>query len=357
MRVILVVNGLTGGGAERQAALLFTELASRGRDVQLISLGPASSADYIDVESPQVHCLRKGGKADLPRLVRSVRHLSAETDLLLCYNWYPALVGSLARGRSRCVVVYGNPPSWDGVINYRRLLARWVHSRCPAIVGVTYGVARMAVEELGSPSRSIWFVNNGVAEVVSAGSSSAEFEYVLAAGRLGFQKDCDTLLKAFAKVAVTHSHRLVIAGDGPERERLELLAADLGIASRVSWLGFVSDVDRWMRDAECLILSSRFEGFGNVIIEAMAHGTPVVATDAPFGPREMLAKGAPLLLSPVGDVQALADNIARVLEDERQRSLMREEGPKSVRAHWTIQRIADQYESLFDSLSTLEKAR
>lgn len=137
---------------------------------------------------------------------------------------------------------------------------------------------------------------------------------ILAAGRLKTQKDFATLLRAFALVRRDRSARLVILGEGPERTNLLQLARDLSIATDVDLPGFRDNPYPLMQAASLVVLSSRYEGSPNVLVEAMGLGTPVVATDCPSGPRELLQGGRLGPLVPVGDPGALAKAMIATLD-------------------------------------------
>ncbi len=143
-----------------------------------------------------------------------------------------------------------------------------------------------------------------------------ESAILIAAGRITEQKAYDVMLRAFAVVADKLSVRLVILGQGPLEEKLKLLATDLNIAGKVSFLGFVGNPWSYMSRSSAFVLSSRWEGFARVIIEAMACGTPVVATDCDYGPGEIITDGENGLLVPVDDVEELAAALMRVLSNE-----------------------------------------
>ena len=155
-------------------------------------------------------------------------------------------------------------------------------------------------ERMGETAEHPWFRDGGGA-------------VILAAGRLARQKDYPTLLRAFAQVARQRHVRLMILGEGEEKRTLEKLASELAITNRVAMPGFVANPYPWMKQARVFVLSSRWEGFGNVIAEALACGTPVVSTDCPSGPREILRGGRLGALVPVGDAAALGDAIAAAL--------------------------------------------
>jgi glycosyltransferase involved in cell wall biosynthesis len=137
----------------------------------------------------------------------------------------------------------------------------------------------------------------------------------LSAGRLTQQKDYSTLLKAFSIVRQNLDCKLVILGEGEERQNLNNLVRDRGIEDDVWMPGFVHNPYKYMSKASVFVLSSRFEGFANVIVEAMASGTPVVATDCESGPREILDNGKYGKLVPIGDVEAMADAILETIKN------------------------------------------
>ena len=142
---------------------------------------------------------------------------------------------------------------------------------------------------------------------------------LLGAGRLIPQKDFQTLIQAFARVRQTRSVRLVILGEGQERAALERLVRHLSLERDVRLSGFVPNPYPYMARASLFVLSSRWEGLPGALIEALFCGVPVVATDCPSGPREILADGKHGQLVPVGDVTALANAIEKSLNGGRVR--------------------------------------
>jgi len=136
---------------------------------------------------------------------------------------------------------------------------------------------------------------------------------ILGVGRLTKQKDFPTLIRAFALVRKERPARLMILGEGEERPNLEALVRELGLEEDVALPGFVENPYKYMKRAAVFVLSSRWEGFGNVLVEAMALGTPVVATDCPSGPAEILEGGKWGQLVPVGNETSLARAIILAL--------------------------------------------
>ncbi|RZT42825.1 glycosyltransferase [Cupriavidus agavae] len=159
-----------------------------------------------------------------------------------------------------------------------------------------------------------------------------ERPYIVSVARLEeSQKDFGTLLRAYAQlVRQGLAEDLVIVGDGASRQALEALARELGIDARVRFAGFQANPFVWMRHARLMAFSSKMEGLGNVLVEALAVGLVVVSTDCPVGPREMLDEGRAGLLVPVGDPAALAEAIARGLHDESLRQSLRDHAARHI---------------------------
>jgi glycosyltransferase involved in cell wall biosynthesis len=162
---------------------------------------------------------------------------------------------------------------------------------------------------------------------------------ILGVGRLIKAKDFPTLLRAFALVRQERRARLLILGEGEDRPGLEVLVRELGLQNDVSFPGFMENPYSYMAKADVFVLSSRWEGLPTVLVEAMACGTPVVATDCPSGPHEILEGGRWGKLVPVGDARAMADAIQATLDVP----LI---PPPEAWARFTVEGIAQQYAAL-----------
>ncbi|MGA7980714.1 MAG: glycosyltransferase, partial [Chromatiaceae bacterium] len=178
---------------------------------------------------------------------------------------------------------------------------RRAYPRADGVICVSAGVAEDLARYVTIPAVKLSVIHNPVLSEELLRTAERECSHpwmapgqppvILGAGRLTSQKDFATLVRAFALLAADVDHRLLIIGDGAERAALERLAAELGVAERVTFPGFVEDPLSYMCRARLFVLSSAWEGFGNVLVEAMAVGTPVVSTDCPSGPREILLDG------------------------------------------------------------------
>jgi glycosyltransferase involved in cell wall biosynthesis len=168
---------------------------------------------------------------------------------------------------------------------------------------------------------------------------------VVAAGRLVEEKGFDVALRAFARLNDPHA-RLAILGEGPRRARLEALAVELGVADRLVMPGYVADIGPWLRKARVFLLSSFYEGYAAVVVEALAAGRPVVATACTPAAYELLDRPERGVVAPIGDVEALAEGLRRVLAAEPA-------DPMTIAAAvdgYRIGPIAGAYLNLFDTV-------
>ena len=225
-----------------------------------------------------------------------------------------------------------------------RMFYRWAN----AIVAVSSGVADDLSNTISIPRQKISVIPNPVVvpELFElAGESidhpwlqSQEPPIILAVGRLEAVKDYPTLFNAFAKVVETHNARLIILGEGSERSVLERLVDELALKKHVDLYGFTENPFAFMSKARLLVLSSTYEGFGNVLVEALALGLPVVSTDCPSGPAEILKNGTYGRLVPVRDPKGLADAIIAELSSPATHLGLRERAYE-----FSYEKIGDQY--------------
>ena len=172
----------------------------------------------------------------------------------------------------------------------------------------------------------------------ATGAEPRQATSILYVGRLALEKDLPTLLRAFRQVSERREASLILVGEGPQRAQLEQLADELGISSQTKWAGFVEDPYALMRQASVLVLPSRWEGLGAVVVEAMACGCSVVATDGPGGVREVLDGGRYGTLVPVGDPVAMAEAIVSTLDSPFPHEILRQRARE-----YTVGVIAARY--------------
>jgi glycosyltransferase involved in cell wall biosynthesis len=226
-------------------------------------------------------------------------------------------------------------------------MRRW-YPRADGVVCVSAGVAADLVALVPLPARRVHMIHNPIPMLDDQGPAAHPWladdgpPVILGAGRLTRQKAFATLIRAFALLGAQPTARLVIIGEGGERGPLLRLATELGVADRVALPGFVANPRAQMARARLFVLSSDWEGFGNVLVEAMSVGTPVVATDCPSGPREILKDGSLGWLVPPGDPPALAAAISAALRSPK----VSAEVLRRRAADFAPERVAEQYRAL-----------
>ena len=360
--VALFIPDLNGGGAERVAVNLANAFHAGGRATEVVlarARGPLradlsdevavvdlkvrrrhevirSLARYLEMRKPDA-LLANMDIANVAAII--ARHFSApRTRLITCTHVAPS-VQAMKSGNLKDLSLL--------------LAVRWLYPRADGVVAVSEGVAADLSGRLGVPRERISVIYNPVVteELLALSRERVEHRWfgsgeppvVLAVGRLTRQKDYPTLLRAFRRLRAGTRARLMILGEGEERERLQRLVGELGVEGDVEFVGFVRNPYAFMSRAAVLVLSSGWEGFGNVLVEAMACGTPVVSTDCPSGPREILDGGRYGPLVPVGDDKALADALSRRLRLPAERDSLR------ARARdFSVDVAANQYVALIE---------
>jgi glycosyltransferase involved in cell wall biosynthesis len=342
VRLSLFVPSMRGGGAERVMLTLASEFARRGHGVDLV-LASAEGPYLADVPET-VRVVDLGSRrvvASLPALIRYLRRerpeamLSAMGRVNVVALWARRLAGA----KTRLVVSEHNTLSLatQGAASWRQRFMPWLeHLFYPwadGIVAVSSGVAEDLSQIARLPRGEIEVIYNPfpVDEIARKAEEPLEhpgFEpggppVVLGVGRMMAQKDFPALLRAFARVRSVRPARLLILGEGEDRPRLEALARELGVAGDVLMPGFVENPYSYMRRSSVLVLSSAWEGLPSVLIEALACGCPVVSTDCPSGPREILADGRYGTLVPVGDDGAMAEGILSALDAPAEPGVLR----------------------------------
>ena len=334
MRLAIYVPSLRGGGAERVMVTLANGFAERGYEVDLVlakAEGPylkevADAVRVVDLKSTRV-------LTSLPGLVRYLRRVRPRALLsaLGHANVVAVVAKVLARVPTRVVVSERN--NFSVLKKHTKSLStslvgwlmRLTYRRADGVTAVSGGVAVDLAAGIGLPRSSIDVVYNPVEtvalhelaneEVNDPWFQAGEPPVVLGVGRLESQKGFADLIRAFGMLRNTHHARLMVLGEGSLRLDLEGLVRRLGLEHEVRLPGFVDNPYSFMRRASVFVLSSGWEGLPNVLIQAMACGTPVVSTACPSGPDEILDNGRWGRLVPVGDVDALAAAMAETLDE------------------------------------------
>ncbi len=349
--VLYVLPATAIGGAETK----FFNIIEKMRGPESILLTNRTVAGYFSIPGLKVYLFEEYGCRGEPMPVslenarnyaRAIKDVvkkektSCIVGIMHTGSFYASLARDIFRLRVPLIgTIEGNVSAFfkkekrNPTFFERSLL--WYLLRRPSLLTVpSEGVKDDLVKNFGIPGRSIAVIHNGI-DITGVRKMAAE-EAAIADGyqgktiatacRLNAQKDFLTLLRAFREVRTEIESRLVIIGDGELREEIIRYAQDLGIDKHVVITGFQKNPFGFFRAADVFVLSSFFEGFGNVIVEAMALGVPVVATDCPSGPGEIIRHGVNGFLVPVQDHHAMAGAIRQLLEDAELRNEFKARG-------------------------------
>ena len=347
MRIAQTIHSLEGGGAQRAAVVLAGGFASQSDTVMILtSLGEDTDFYQLPggIARRSIGPSGSGRGGALSRIASNVRRqrslrkslLEFRPDVVISFMGVMnvrvllALIGSAVP----IVVCEQTDSRFEGLPLFWRLARRFLYHRATKIVSVSQGVDR-GFDWLPSSRRTV--LNNPLPPELADKDLTPETPFdekrrrLVSMGRLTHAKGHDALIAAFADVARDHaSWDLLILGEGEDREALERLVDQLGLEGRVRLPGAVPDPFPTLRRCEIFVLASRWEGFGNVLAEAMACGLPVIAADCPSGPAEIVEHGSNGLLVPTEKVDQLAAAMRRMMDDEAMRRQMGARASQSV---------------------------
>lgn len=362
----VVLRAFEGGGAQRDMILLCNALAVKG--VRIVILALRVEGPLRRLLDPAIRVAEVPGRQlryavpGLRRLIRDTAPavvVSSEASLNLCTLVAVRTLSPASRPKLVLREV-GSPsialhrdPYLQNRIAYRIL--RRAYAYADRIVTLTDGARRDLASNFAVPDRLIAvMLTNAVVPPATVsriaqwdGETGREDDLIVCIGRLSPEKDQRTLIRAVSLLP-PRPWRLVIVGDGPERPALQALARELGVGDRIIFAGEVGDPFGFMMRARLAVCASVYEGLGNAVIEALACGTPVISTDCPYGPSEILQGGRYGTLTPVGDAPAMAAAIADALHTAPDRAALRARG-----LNYTAARAAERFLEIIAELRPL----
>lgn len=362
--IAFFLPAMYGGGAERVVLNLLAGMVLAGEvpDLVLASVeGP-----YLDRIPPAVKVIDLEAGRIIKSILPLVRYLrDRQPRVLISHlghaNAIALIANRISGTKTPIIVVEHNTLSasrsrlWRA--NLVKPLMKYLYPSADAVVAVSQAAARDLELNLGLPLNSVNTIYNPIVDdrlleqanepITEAWLQPSSPPVFLSIGRLTAQKDFTTLLKSFALVRKQVDARLIILGEGELRADLKSLARDLEIAESVSLPGFVSNPYAYLKAASAFVLSSRWEGLPTVLIEAIACGCPVIATDCPSGPWEILEQGKYGTLVPVGDAAALAKAMVKILQESPQRQLLQKRSQD-----FSVERSVAEYLQLIEKVRT-----
>ena len=367
-RICFVLPSLHGGGAERAAVTLVNALDPGRFDLELCLF--ARRGAYLPDVAPHVAIREVGGGSRWRRIADLRRFFRATAPaIVMPFLSYVSVFAAVRRASRRIKFVINQQTPVSAFLDdrdfrwhepVRRALfeggVRAVYPRADLVVATSDGVGRDLVTRFGVEPARVAVVHNPfdvaalrrrAAEPIESGLSEAGDRIIVAAGRLADVKNVPLLIAAAARLASRLPIRVWILGRGDDEAALRRQAEDCGLADRVHWLGFQANPWRYIAKAHVFALTSRYEGFGNVLVEAMACGVPVVAT-ASSGTREIVAHDVNGLLVERHEPDAVADALADVLERGRGAALAA--AASAAVGGYDVPHVAGRYASLFEDL-------
>lgn len=362
-RVCIFPDRIDDGGIDRYALNLAEILLQKGIEVDLFV---TSGEGKLLPQRPKASRLFVGGGSTKKSIVPFYRYLRQEKpDLLISANLYIDIVSIVVKALARVPTKHAvtlhtafSREDYRGKETLKKIytqICTYLYPRADYMIAVSHAVAKDSQDyfKLKKPIQVIYnpvvtpdLSTKSTGQVTHPFYQNKKVPVLLAIGRLSAQKDFSTLLKAFAELRKTTKAKLLILGEGEERGLLESLANDLNLGDDLSMPGFVDNPYAYIKQADLLVSSSAWEGLPTVIIEALALGTPVVATDCPGGSSEILEAGKYGQLVPMKNPVALAQAMVRTLETPQDKAHLKKRG-----ADFSVEASAIGYLGLLDSLS------
>ncbi|MHC5060936.1 MAG: glycosyltransferase [Planctomycetota bacterium] len=357
-KLILIINSLVGGGAENVVVTLAEEMSRQGIEVHIISIRKSKRCSESSGIKfwflSQTRSMSFFSKIFLiPFLVYKLHNIinrildSCGKYLIISHLPYANLI-TLLGCKKRVYYCIHNTKSVQlnhGFANRaRRLVVQWMYYN-RNLIAVSKGVAKDLKEKLTICPKSLRVIYNpfDVEQISRLADKQDENitdeKYIIHVGSFSRQKRHDILLRAFK--LIHNSHKLVLLGKGSLENDIKELTGKLGLHGRVKFAGWKENPYPWIKKASLLVLSSDFEGLSSVLIEALICGTPVVSTDCPSGPKEILRGALAKHLVPVGDVEKLAEKIDAALDEKI-------EIDQSVYEPFSADNVFAEYVDLFD---------
>jgi len=369
-KILFVIPSLVMGGAERLTVYLLQNL---DRDKFALALCLFENKGNLLKELPddiKVFDLKKRNRWSFFRLIVGFNRIikSYNPDIIYTRMWYATSIAVATKS-----LYFVNTPivaneehnhkrdilQNDPFGRFKRLFMDWAHKKAELVIVPSIGVKNEISQSYGLNLRKIKVIYNSVDIELVKKSKEEEIKHplfmnrtpiIITFGRLISRKGFCDLLKAFCLICDKWLARLVLIGEGEDRMRLEKLTEELNLKNKVLFLGYQENPFKYISRAAVFVLPSLWEGFGNVIIEAMACGIPVISTRCPSGPDEIITNEVNGLLIPVGDMNALAKAILRLLEDGSLRRRLAEAGRKRAE-DFRVEKMVAEYEKIFGEVT------
>lgn len=340
MRLAFIINSLSGGGAERVVQTLSNSLINKGHEIYIILLNDEEQIYKLDskikVITLKTSFVSKGiGKIlfipfqslELFLLLKKLEIKNAisflvRANLVFSFMKFFSNFRVVISERNYSRKQYERKKFSNQIMNF---MIKKLYFKADLIVPISNGIKKSLVKDYHLDESKIKVIHNpqDLEYINNYKLSKIDFifekdhSYFITLGRLIEQKDHVSMIKAFKILKEKNSMiKLIILGDGPLKNNLQSLINDLGLENDIFLLGFIKNPFEYLKRSDVFVFSSKFEGFGNVLVEAMACGIPVISTNCPSGPSEILDDGKYGMLTEVEDYKDLAAKMVSMLNEE-----------------------------------------
>jgi len=372
--IAFFIPSLEGGGAEKNIINFFKNLNESEYNVSLILA--EKQGDFLKFVPTWVKIfdLKTKSRAYFLIFLKLIEYFKNESpDILVSafphFNIICLIAKQVAKSKTKIIItehinlssLSKNASSVFNSFISRFVLPFFVKSFYPksdAIICVSNGVAEDLLK-IAKENLEITVINNpiDIEEIEVLAKEPVDNKWFLEkeipvltmAGRLNKQKDYPTAFQALKLINKKRKVRLVVLGKGPEEQKLKELALNLGLSDKVLFLGFQNNPYKYISKSSIFVLSSVAEGFGNVLVEAMACGVPVISTDCPFGPNEIIENNENGILVSVGDSVAIANTVLKILDEEVFKNKLIIEG-KTRAKYFSAKTSVEKYKNIFEKL-------
>jgi GalNAc-alpha-(1->4)-GalNAc-alpha-(1->3)-diNAcBac-PP-undecaprenol alpha-1,4-N-acetyl-D-galactosaminyltransferase len=369
MHVTLVTSSLSCGGAERAVVLIAEGLIKKGHKVSLITTA-GTEKDFYKVPDG-VYRIALNVAKDSPTLIhalwnnlyrfrvlrQAIESLQPDVVISFMYPTNVLTLLSLIKTAYPVIVSEQNDHTINPDQGWWGKLRRIAYPLADQVVSVSQGVD-LCFEWLPKSKRTVIYnplqpIKDEKDKIILPEGADPNRKWAIAMGRLHYQKNFELLLSAFHKIADKHPDwQLLIFGEGKLRPKLEDIVENLGLTNQVLLPGITNTPISILKRSELFVLSSRFEGLPTVLFEALACGLPVISTDCPSGPREIIRDGIDGVLIPSEDISALAIAMDRLMCDEGERKRLAESAPEGS-SRFNLDVITEKWEALLQEVIQL----
>lgn len=360
VKLMFILPSMAGGGAEKVALLLMRYFAHSQFNIFLVLF--KQEGEYLSQLPENIHLvdLKKRSKFDFLSLIGRLKDTleKIKPDVILSFITYANIISLISSGLTgnlpKLIISHRNYHELQRRFAFKQIIYPFCYRRARKIIAISEGIKNTLIKDWKIQEDKICVIYNPIdINAVNALKkvnvehpflvSNRDYKVVINIGRLEKPKNQELLLSAFQKLLGDIDARLIILGQGRLEQALKRKAQVLGIQNKVSFVGFQNNPYAWLSRSDVFVLSSNYEGFGNVIIEAMACGVPVISTDCPYGPGEIIANSINGVLVKREDSEELVQAMTHVLLNPETSKKLAQNALESV-ANYDIHIIGKRYE-------------